>query len=159
MSIPVDLTYDLATPRRPSIADLGGAAYQDDQKDPPNEATMPSAAMENQNQKQTQAAHKVLPTLVISGKVNAGAIVLDSFQALSSLVISGTFTFVDNGAGDTSVTWPANTFPTPVNKPFGGITGATIGQIAVEAITNGIRVRTANSAGSATDLPWTVHYN
>lgn len=156
MSIPVLLTYDIVPPRRPSIDDVGGAAFQDDQKNPPNQATMPSSAMENQNEMQVQAAHKVLPVCVFSIKFTTGTPSLDSFSTLSSLPITGTFTFVDNGTGDTSVTWPANTFPTAINKPKGGITGATIGQIAVEAITNGVRVRTANAAGAATDLPCTV---
>lgn len=156
MSIPTTLTYDLPTPRRPSIADVGGAAFQDDQKNPPNQATMPSAAMENINEMLEQAAHKVLPVCVLSIRFSTGTPVLDSFSTLSTLPITGTFTFVDNGTGDTSITWPANTFPTAINKPKGGITGATIGQIAVEAITNGVRIRTAGSGGAAADLPCTV---
>lgn len=158
MSIPTISTWEIVgTPRRPSLADLGGGAFVDDATYPPDPGTMPSAAMENQNEFQVAAVAKVMPACVICVKITAGTPSINKFSAPSGLVITGTFTVTDNGTGDTSVTWPANTFPALTFDSFGGINGATIGQMSVQDIANGIRVRTANAAGVATDLNWTVY--
>lgn len=157
MTIPSQSTWEIVgAPRRPSLDDVGGGAFVDDQTFPPDPGTMPSALMENQNEFQVAALAKVVAACVFSISFSGGTPSISQFSACSGLVITGTFTVVDNGTGDTSVTWPANTFPTPVAKPKGGITGATIGQIAVEQIANGVRIRTANAAGAATDLACTV---
>jgi hypothetical protein len=158
MSVPDLLTYDIVPPRRPSLDDLGGVGFLDDQVYPPDAITMPHAKEMNQAHRQELAAHSVIPVLVLDIQFSAGTPSLAAFKCCSTIPVTGTFTFVDNGTGDTSITWPANTFPTPAYRPHGGITGATIGQISVEAIANGVRVRTANSAGAATDLHCVVYY-
>lgn len=157
MAIPTTCTWEIVgAPRRPSLDDVGGGVFVDDQTYAPDPTTMPSAAMENQNERQVAALAKVVDACVISISFSGGTPSISQFSACSALVITGTFTVTDMGTGDTKVEWPANTFPTAVAKPKGGITGATIGQIAVEAITNGIRIRTANAAGAAADLACTV---
>ncbi len=156
MATPTTLVYDLAPPRRPGIGDVGGGAKLDDQEYPPDAVTMLTAADENQAENLLVAYGKVTPAAVFSLRFSAGAPILDIFSCASSLPTLGSFTVVDNGTGDTSVTWPANTFPSPVAPPFGGLTGATVGMMAVEAITNGVRVRTLGSGGAAADLACTV---
>lgn len=159
MTIPSESTWEIVgAPRRPSIDDLGGAAFVDDQKFPPDPETMPSALMENQNEKQVAALARVVPSLVLSIRFSGGTPSVDQFSACSGLVSSGTFTVTDVGTGITKIEWPANTFPTPIAKPKGGVTGATVGQCAVEAITNGMTIRTTNAAGAAADLPATADY-
>lgn len=157
MPVPETLTYDIpGAPRRPSLEDVGGATMEDDQARPPDPVTMPTAAKFNQHDRQIAAAHRVLPVLVLSLRFSSGAPIIDSFTTLSTLPVTGTFTVVDNGTGDTSITWPANTFPTPAVKPKGGVNGPTLGACAPELITNGVRIRTVNMSNVATDLPCTV---
>lgn len=159
MSIPSNSsTYDIVgAPRRPSLDDCGGAGLLDDAGFPPDPLTMPAAIVMNQGERQIAAAHQTLPVLAISFRVSGGNLVLDASGCMSSIANVGAFTITPNAAGDTSVTWPANTFPPALYEPFGGITGATGGMIAVEAITNGIRIRTWSTVGAATTLACTVY--
>lgn len=159
MTIPTDKsTYDIpGAPRRPSLEDMGGAGLEDDQDDPPDALTMPSAAAMNQGERQIAAAHAVLPVATVWLRVSGGNHVVDSFASLTTLIDGTDLVVTVNGTGDTSITWPANSFPAPLGPPRpGGITGTTIGQMAVESITNGFRVRTANATGTATTLPCAV---
>ncbi len=156
MASPTTLVYDIVPPRRPGIGDVGGGAKLDDQDYPPDPVTMMSAADENQQENLLVAFGKVTPSAVLSTKYTSTVPSIDLFSCASSLPVLGTFTVVANGTGDASITWPANTFPAPAARPKGGITGATVGMIAVESITNGVRIRTFGSGGAAADLPATV---
>lgn len=155
------LTWDIAAidggPRRPSLEDVGGATLQDDAMYPPDPTTMPYAAQLNQLQKQAAAVGEVVPALVFSVEFTAGdPIIVSASGPRTSLVIAD-LTPTDNGVGDTTITWPANTFPPEVAGPEVSInedTGALTGGNVV-AVTNGVRVRTYN-AGGPLDLAFTV---
>lgn len=152
MAIPLQSVFTLATPRRPSIADLGGAAFTDDQEFEPDD-TMPSAAMENQNEWVLQATEAVTPVLRLSVTWNGSAYVLTYIQSKNTNVTGGTFTPTRNSAGNISITWPANTFPAPAGFPSARLVTAALlynATITAQNITNGVQIFiTAGTSGSA----------
>lgn len=148
-------------PRRPSTDDLGGDAKQDDEEFPPDAVEHFTAAGWNQIVKQLAALARVAPAVKLELRFDAGAPYLARVSSPRSDVAIATFTVVDNGTGDVSVTWPADTFPAHVCSPT-GLTllsnAAAVVDGHVEEITNGIRVRT-RSGGSTADVPWTIEIN
>jgi hypothetical protein len=99
------------------------------------------------------ALGRVMPVAVIS--VAATTATVSSFGCAPSAVTTGTFTMTHPSGGVIEITWPANTFPTAVSKPMAALNNGP-GMIYAEAITNGVRVHTADSSGSAVDLDFTV---
>lgn len=144
-------------PHRPSLAQLGGGAYQDEQDNPPDLDTMPSAAMENANEKTLAGVARTCVVARFSIRFVAGAPVIGDLICADDTLLAGDFTVTDNGNGDTSITWPAGTFPTMAVQPCGLVLnewGAVFP--SAEAIANGVRVKTLNSLGVGADTKFTV---
>ena len=142
-------------PRRPILNDFNGAVKIDDANYPPDPQTMPNSAELNLYGRIHVAVGAVVPNAILS--VTGGPpTLLAGFVSPSTLVSSGTFTVVRNGAGDVSITWPANTFPVAQVGPMVSTNAGTQCSGDAVAITNGVRVRTYNSAGAATDYSFTV---
>jgi hypothetical protein len=144
-------------PRRPSLADVGGATLEDDTEFPPNPAKHPYANQLNQWAKQIAAMGGVVPSLVLSVEITAGAPAVVAFSCPRDDLEISDFTETDNGTGDTTITWPADTFPPELARPTVTInqdTGALVGGTVV-SVTNGVRVRTYDGSG-AEDLHFTV---
>lgn len=140
-------------PHRPSLAQLGGGAFQDDQSNPPDLDTMPSAAMENVNEKTLAGIAAVTSVAGFTVKFAAGAPYIDKATFADSSLDPGDITVTDNGTGDTSLTWAAGTFPTAALEP----TGLTIHETHVTfpcaySIANGVRVKTLDSLGNGADV-------
>lgn len=152
MSTPAQCVFDINPPRRPGIDDVGGAAKIDDAESPPDPVEMPTAADDNQHQNLLVRYGMVIPVAIITVHYTAGAPAVFKVTSPRVAVVPGTFTVGDNGTGDCSLTWAANTFPAPLADPIANATGATIGKGSAEAIANGIRVRMANAAGAAADI-------
>jgi hypothetical protein len=165
ITAPETLTWDIAAvdggPRRPSLEDLGGATLEDDALYPPDPATMPYAKQLNQWAKQLEAVAAIVPFVAFSVQFFAGVPTIVAFTCprRTGVLILGTTGVTDLGDGDTSITWPAGTFPPALLKPectinedIEELVGATI-----VSITNGVRVRTYNAAGLV-DLAFTVAY-
>lgn len=156
------LTWDIEAadggPRRPSLEDVGGATLEDDADDPPDPQTMPYAAQLNQLQKQAAAVGKVVPFVAYSVHFASGTpSVVASTMPRSSVPV---FTPSHPGAGDTTITWPAGTFPPATLQPIAVLNqdvGELVGITAVQ-VTNGVRVRTYRATGGAADLDYTVLY-
>ncbi len=148
-------TWDLIPPRRPTTNDFNGAAKIDDATYAPNPQTMPSGAEYNTLCLLMVALGKVLPNAVVS-VTGGNPPTLAGFAAPSSSIVGGTFTLTRNSAGDVSVTWPANTFPTSACAPVVAPNAGALCDVDAVAITNGVRVRTFNAGGAATDLSFTV---
>lgn len=148
-------TWDLVPPRRTTTNDFNGCVKVDDQQYPPDPATMPSGAEYNTLCLLMVAVNRVMPAAVIS-VTGGNPPTLAGFAAPGSSIVGGTFTLTRNGAGDVSITWPANTFPTPATAPVVSTNAGAQSDADVVAITNGVRVRTYNAAGAATDLSFTV---
>lgn len=147
-------------PRRPSTDDLGGDAKQDNAKYPPDDVEHFTAAGWNQLVKQAAALARVTPACVLEIRFSGGAPYVARCSAASANVSIATFgTPTDNGtAGDTTIAWPADTFPPAVLSPSGltllsSSTAVLDGH--VEEVANGIRVRT-KSGGVAADIPFTI---
>ncbi len=168
MSGPTWNTWDGGTgpdgaelPRRPSIDDLGGDAKQDNYEHPPDDAEHFTARGWNQLVKQVAALAKVAPSCKLEVRFSGGTPSVVRFSSPRGGLSLATFQATDNGVGDTTITWPADTFPDAVCSPTGLTLLSNAGAVVdghVEEVTNGIRVRT-RSGGAATDVPWTVEIN
>lgn len=146
-------------PRRPSVDDLGGDQKQDNNEAPPDDQEHFTAGGWNQKVKQISASARVTASCLLDVQFDGSAPFLAAFSCPRDNLTSATFTLTDNGTGDTSITWPADTFPPHVISPSGFTPfGSAVVDGRVEKITNGIRVRT-RSAGSAADVPFTIHIN
>lgn len=151
-----------AIPYRPNSNDMNGIGIQNDPNFPPNPATMIVAELANTWSAQLVDVSRVVPMLVIS--VTVGPLAINSIAAAPAVVqstpIGTTFTLARTGggagSGDTSITWPANTFASPITQPYVALNGTTPGGICISAITNGIRIVTVNMSNAATDLPYTA---
>ena len=154
-------------PRRPGTDDLGGDQKLDDAEFPPDPVEHPTAAGHNQNVKVVVALARTAAACKLEVDFNgSGVPFVKAVTALGSAVAIATFgTPADNGTGDTSVSWPANTFPIEGISPNGltlysSSTQPTTGH--VEKLTNGIRVRTFLWSGSAwalSNIPWSININ
>jgi hypothetical protein len=143
-------TFELATPRRPTLDDVGGAVLIDDPVFPPDKTSMPYADQLNQLQKLAASFGRVCPVCVIWIRIVTGTPVVYSVQAASSAVSSGTFALTDETAGRVRIEWAANTFPSPLGEPEVSPTYTTDANnpalqgvsAQAEMITNGCRIRT-----------------
>lgn len=152
MSAAEDLTWDIRPARRPSLEDVGGATLIDDAENPPDPETMPYADQLNQLQKQAQAVGRAIFACGFELLISGGVPAIGRVSAPSTTVDASAFGIVDNGNGDTTVTWPAGTFPTPALPPKAYMTsdGSWLDPIVLE-VANGLRIKTRNSAGTLTD--------
>lgn len=138
-------------PRRPSLDDLGGAAYEDDQQYPPDPLTMPSAAMENQNEMVLYGLAKMGATALVYVKFTGGTPAIDTLVSPGNLLEIADFTITDNGDGDTSVVVAANKIPAmlPFNIAQPIPTGTGVWSANGRSISLGWRVETYNGITAA----------
>jgi hypothetical protein len=119
MTLSSIVTYDQDAPRRPTIDDLGGGAFQDHPQYPPNPTEHPSAGMFNQASKQIVAIARMTPSLKIQVEFIAG------FPQITQLVTTGTtiklshFFITHNGDGDTTILLPPSKYPSQLTRPSG----------------------------------------
>lgn len=157
--------WDAVVVHRPSADDFNGAALANDPDDAPDPGTMATAELVNTMSLALVSLGKVAANAKFSVRYASGAPVLDTFSAAPSAPSSGTFTVARtpagtgvNGAGDTTITWAAGTFPPAVGQPSACLnvlgTAAAWG-ISCANVTNGVRVITTVGS-TATDLPFTV---
>lgn len=154
---PGDLTADDGGPRRGSLQDFGGATVENE--DPlPDEATMPCADMLNGLQRAVAAHEKAVFTLGISVTFDGGgAPVVSQVTGGPEAAIISTITPTDNGNGDTTLSWPAGTFADHLLPPTVSI-NEDVDALAPRAfyVANGVRVKTKNDSGVATNMAFTV---
>jgi hypothetical protein len=118
------LTYDQANPHRPTIAELGGGAFQDHPRYPPDPATQPSAGMFNQAMKQIVALAGMAPSLKIQVEFPGGVPTITQLIALSTRITAATFTSLggqlqDFGNGSTFILLPPGLLPSQLVRPSG----------------------------------------
>jgi hypothetical protein len=154
-----DLPSNEGGPRRPSLDDLGGAQLEDD--DPNPDPSEPSADPFNQMTMQASAIAKVVNAALVNVQFTAGTPAVAQVTAAGSAVDVPTFTLTDNGNGDTTVTWPAQSSPPTVPLPVANAIATAVSTssrlITTTAVTNGVRVRTWNAAGTATDTDFSLY--
>lgn len=148
------VTYDQTPPIRPGIDDLGGG-QKVNRTQPPDPVTMMSASDFNQTTKQVVELAAVVPIVIVAIHFVAGAPQVYSVTGMGAWAKDPShFTLQDNGTGDTTVSWAASKFPNRTAEADASITGATVGMISTETLTNSARVRTLGSGGAAADLPF-----
>lgn len=172
MAAPDFLTWDGGTgdegtelPRRPSTDDLGGDEKLDNDEKPPDDIEHFTAGGWNQKVKQLVALARVAAACKLEIRFDGGGVpFVNRATAAGSAVSRTTFTPTDNGNGDTTITWPANTFPPSTVSPSGlTLLWTTRALGVVEEVTNGVRVRTweldASGNATAANIPWTLAIN
>lgn len=145
-------TFDETLPRRPGINDLGDEVENDPVFAP--KPGMPSAEMFNMLRGLAVALGGLIPVAGLSVRFSGGAPLVDLYFDVRTSHV--TPTLVDNGNGDTSITWPANTFPAPALRHGGMLNDDAARSITVAPITNGVRVKTRTAADSGADCAFTV---
>lgn len=161
MAAPTTLTWDLPSsdggPARPSLNAMGEAALENDAKNPPVAPTMPTAEMLNQWQMQLAAIGKVVGALGISVRFSGGTPSVYKFTTPGDTLTLADITVTDNGTGDTTLAWPANTLPPSVLEPTASLNGSSSGQVTVSLASSlSVRVYTFNASGVAADRDFTV---
>lgn len=148
-------------PRRPSVVDAGGDQKRDDVEFPPDPLEHPTAPGWNQKAKQITAIARVTPACKLAVGFDAGDPFISHAPAPSQNVARSTFSVTDNGDGDTTIEWPAGTFPAHSCPPTGLTFYSTSTSVVaghLEQVTNGIRVRTFIGGVSA-DVAFAVEIN
>jgi len=151
MATPIVNTLALVPPRRPTIEDFGGVAKKDDAKYPPNPVTMPTAPDWNEKVRMLAAAWRVIPVAIIPvtfpspGTPTIGTPTCGNEELMPPAT---PFTATPNAPGDTTITWPANTFPASIIPPMAIITidGSWAQPVALP-VSNGVQVKTRTTAG------------
>lgn len=151
----------VSSPRRPSTDDLGGAEKLDDDEFPPDPVEMPDAGGHNQTTKVVSRIAGMTAAAKLEVRFASGAPYVNRADGLGTAIDPDTFTPTDNGTGDTTIEWPADTFPPEVVSPNGltlysSSTNPVTGH--VEEVTNGVRVRTFVN-GVAADVDWSLNLN
>lgn len=143
-------------PRRPSLADLGGATVQNGFPEP-DRSRMVYGEQQNSIQHHAYAACRVADLVTFSIKFTTGTPSMDGVLAPNPAIGIPTFTVTDNGTGDTTITWAAGTFPPITCQPQVTVNSLGDFRIAARKVTNGVRIQTfAGGAGTAADAEFTV---
>lgn len=141
--------------RRPTIADLGGADFvDDDDYPPPRDGSEPYATEYNQSKKQIRAVASVAPSAILTVDFAAGVPFVDKLMAPSSTLTTGDFTITDGGPGLTTIEWSAGALPEIVCDPLVTANGNGAANAEVMGSTE-ILVRTF-AGGVAADVRFTV---
>ena len=149
---------DLEEPRRGSLQDFGGATLEDDEDFAPDKNTMLYADLGNGLQRGVAAHEKCVFSVGISVTFSGGGPVVSQVTGGAAAAVIDTITPTDNGDGDTTLSWPAGTFPAHILQPAAFINADT-DALAPRAfyVANGVRVKTKAPDGTPTDMAFTVH--
>lgn len=160
MSIAAEiLTWDMSPAQRPSLDNMGGASLVDDAVNPPDPEKMPTAASLNQVQNQCQALAKVAMAFAMDVVNNGTTASLARFTAAGTNIVNGTFTVSRISVGLVQITWAAGTFPVSVVNPHVQMTTDAAWCAAIPIpISNGVQIKTRNSAGALTDGNFTLFF-
>jgi hypothetical protein len=154
MTAPGVSTFDLPTPRRPALADVGGGEKIDDAENPPDPQTMPYATEYNTFAHLLAAYGRIVSSVKLSIEGGAAPFI-SGIAALGSNVTLATFRVDRDGPGDVRITWPPRTLPTPTTAPTATINEDGPFSIAAFAIAGGVRVKTYRG-NAPTDAAFTV---
>lgn len=135
-------TYEQSPPRRPSLDDVGGGAYQNDTKHPPDPGD-PNAHDVNQIAKQVVALAALGAAAAIHVTFSGGTPSIVSVQCVRADITGDSFSILDNAAGDTSITHTGGLLPVATWPAFAHQVDDT--EIdrgpRVSSITNGWRIK------------------
>lgn len=156
MTVSATSTFEQTPPLRPGESDVLTGVKSNGTPTVPTH--IPSAEEFMQMARLLVAAMRMVPIARISVEFTAGTPAIQSFVSIRGDATAADFTLTDNGAGDTSITVAAGRYTAGNTKATASLNDAVGGNPApsVESITNGVRVRTKNSLGVATDVAFTV---
>jgi len=161
MTAPSTPTFELQPPRRPGPDDLDATVEDEGAPIAPIKGML-YASQVNQALKLIEAAWRMLPVCSIEIHFASGAPFIFKLQAARGDATPGMFTVMDNGNGDTTITWPAGAFPVAASSPTADMCedGAWLAPTAIAgtfAGLPGVRVKTRSSAGALTNAAVKVH--
>lgn len=161
-----DSTFDLDPPRRPALADLGGAQKENHPKRPPDPVKHPTAEEWNHFAKLLAKLGAIVPTARVYVRITAGIPSIQNVVAMRGDFVAADFTVQDHGTGDTSLRWVAPgtvgaKLPASVGAPDASIAQdlAAPGYVAFYTTVSGlpaVRVKTF-SGGVAADADFVVN--
>jgi len=166
---PTTCTWDLDVadggPRRPSLADVGGA--QQINGTPAPDPTMPNAQAINQCERQIAALAAAAPLLTVSVRFAAGVPAVVAFSSPSTRLTTDDFSLVQDGTGDVAVFWPTAKLPptgvrpgVDLNFDASGVPpaapAAPLSGYVTDGSLTGARVVTYDAAGTLADYDFTV---
>ena len=152
--------FALASPRRPSTDDVDPTYTNSDGTTGYIGPDMPYADQLNTTSILAKVLAGVAPVAIIEVHFSAGTPSIYAVQALNDTLVAGDFTPTDNGPGDTTISWAADTFPIAASSPEAKVVDTAHGswlQPTCSSPSNGVRVKTRNSAGVLTDVNFKVH--
>lgn len=158
MASPDTLTYDITPARRPSTADLGGCNKQQTAgahaPDPDRHLTKNDV---DQWAKQIRGLAGMVPIALLTMRYSAGWN-KHTVATPGTSISTADFTVTANGTGDVTLDWSGSSdkFPAPVADHTACVTGGTAGSATVEALSNSVRVRVVDAAGSPANLPFVL---
>lgn len=152
-----DISAEDGGPRRPALADFGGATVED-ADEAPNKAKEIYADMINGMQHGLAALHKTNFVLAFELTYNGGTPSVTAFSASNSIMEIGSFTVVDEGPGIALVKWDEDLLTTAILPPFASMTEDSdwANPIVIPYSDSGthkkgVCVKTRTSAGVAAD--------
>lgn len=152
-----DISAEDGGPRRPALADFGGATVEDDDEEP-NKAVEIYADMINGLQHGVAALHKTNFVLAFALTYSAGTPSVAAFSASNTIMDLSSFTVVDEGPGIALVKWDEDLITAAILPGFASMTedAAWANPIVIPYSDSGthkkgVRVKTRNASGVATD--------
>lgn len=155
-------TYDDTSPHRPSLEELGGDGREDDPMfPPPKNGRFPYADEDNERARNQAGLNRVTPTCLIHVRldverltavppIHIGDPVVTDVRAVRSSILTTDFTVVDNGPGDTSITWAPSLLPPHFTAVVSVASDVAVSPPRAFPIANGVRAKT-ELAGVGTD--------
>jgi hypothetical protein len=154
-----DSTFDLDPPRRPALADLGGAQKANHPKRPPDPVKHPTAEEWNHFAKLLAKLGAIVPLARVYVRMFAGSPSIQNVVTMRGDFTAADFTLVNNGTGDTELRWvapgrPGSKLPPTIGAPSACVVDATIDAygFAIRTFytdtsgTPGVRVKTVRSS-------------
>lgn len=113
-----DIDIAVGGARRPTLADLGGADFlDDDDYPPPRDGSEPYATEYNQSKKQAFAAGQMIPSVRLTIDFSGGNPFIDKLMAPGTAIVAGDFTLDGTTTGRLVISWTAGKLPEMVCDP------------------------------------------
>ena len=149
---------DSVNPFRPGIDTVGGAAFVDDQRYPPDPNTQLTAIAENQNEMLLVALSRVTPAAIMYiTNPGLGSATITSLRSASSILSTSDIVVGAHSVGDVEITCPATKLIQPLAcLAFTQVAGDYRASGRINATSDGVRVETRNSSGTPVDCDFVV---
>lgn len=143
-------TYDLAVPRRPDIADLGGADIEDGSPAPTKGAQW-YGGQANEHGRNLAGLNRLNPTCRVWVEFDGTDFVVSAIDSMGTedKLTAADFTPTSGSTGTCDIAWTAGALPPMARAPHAWLTGSFGSAYASIATANGIQVRLRDTAALA----------